>query len=60
MSVLDAIEEDYYAGRITFREALEAYEEFLRDGFEVELQSAWEEGYGAAWEDTLLPPSDVL
>ena len=57
---LEFIEEDFNAGRITFREALEAYEEALRAAHEDEVDDAyetgWEEGYGAAlddtWEDT--------
>ena len=52
---LEFIEEDFNAGRITFREALESYEEFLREGFDREISDAyeagWEEGYEAALDD---------
>lgn len=61
---LEFIEEDFNAGRITFREALVAYEEFLEEAsrvaHEAELEAAWGEGYEAALEDTLLPPSDLF
>lgn len=49
---LEFIEEDFNEGRITLREALESYEEFLEEEFRAahkyELEVAYERGFGDA------------
>ena len=45
-NTLEWIEEDFNAGRITFREALEAY----REEIEADYEEAYDAGYTAARE----------
>lgn len=49
-NTLEWIEEDFNAGRITFREALEAYREEIEADFDgsTAFARAYEEGYGDA------------
>ena len=49
-NTLEWIEEDFNAGRITFREALEAYREEIENDFDgsTAIAQAYEEGYGDA------------
>lgn len=55
-STLEWIEEDFNAGRISFREALEAYREEIEADIEVRTDVArayeegWDDGYVAARE----------
>lgn len=44
-NTLEWIEEDFNAGRITFREALEAYREEIEADNEKAVAQAYEEGY---------------
>lgn len=46
-NTLEWIEEDFNAGRITFREALEAY----REEIEADVAQTYEEGYDAGYAE---------
>lgn len=48
---LEFIEEDFNAGRITFREALAAYEEFLEEEFRATYEDAAYNAYNEGRED---------
>lgn len=52
-NTLEWIEEDFDAGRITFREALEAYREVIETDFDgsTAVARAYEEGYDAGYAE---------
>lgn len=47
-NTLEWIEEDFNAGRITFREAFEAYREEIETDFEAAHDDAYQRGYDDA------------
>lgn len=49
-NTLEWIEEDFNAGRITFREALEAYREEIEADNEEAIAQAYEEGHEEGYD----------